>query len=137
MTPPERDGVMQAATNGAGSWQSRLFEEKVNDDRLYRALDRFLPHKEALGKHLKDRLRKLFQLEYELLLYDITSTHFEGEWRWQRPSPQRLFAGPAAKSQLKRFEKELLTKDWQEIREGLEVKRCASPEGEKESHPLS
>jgi len=52
MTPPERDGVMQAATNGAGSWQSRLFDEKVKDDCLYRALDKLLPHKEALGKHL-------------------------------------------------------------------------------------
>jgi transposase len=52
---------------------------KVNEDRLYRALDQLLPHKEELGKHLKDRLGELFDLDYDLLLYDVTSTYFEGE----------------------------------------------------------
>ncbi len=52
---------------------------KVNDDRLYRALDEVRPHKESLEKHLKGRLGRLFHLEYDLLLYDITSTYFEGE----------------------------------------------------------
>jgi len=52
--------------------------EKINDDRVYRALDRMLPHKEALEKHLKARLGQLFELEYDLLLYDVTSTYFEG-----------------------------------------------------------
>jgi transposase len=51
---------------------------KVNDDRLYRALDRLLPHKAALEKHLKQRLGELFDLDYDLLLYDVTSTYFEG-----------------------------------------------------------
>ena len=51
---------------------------KVNDDRLYRALDRLLPHKPALEKHLKQRLGELFDLDYDLLLYDVTSTYFEG-----------------------------------------------------------
>ena len=51
---------------------------KVNDDRLYRALDQLRPHKEALEKHLKERLGELFHLDYELLLYDMTSTYFEG-----------------------------------------------------------
>jgi len=53
--------------------------EKVNDDRLYRALDALLPHKPALEKHLKQRLGELFELDYDLLLYDVTSTYFEGE----------------------------------------------------------
>src|SRR3989304_4687033 len=53
-------------------------EDKVNDDRLYRALDRLLPHKVELEKHLKGRLGELFDLEYDLLLYDVTSTYFEG-----------------------------------------------------------
>lgn len=48
------------------------------DERLYRALDHLLPHKEALERHLKQRLGELFELEYELLLYDLTSTYFEG-----------------------------------------------------------
>jgi len=52
---------------------------KVNDDRLYRALDALLPFKVELEKHLKSRLGELFSLEYDLLLYDVTSTYFEGE----------------------------------------------------------
>lgn len=53
--------------------------EKVHTDRLYAALDRTLPHKDALEQHLKKRLGDLFDLKYELLLYDITSTYFEGQ----------------------------------------------------------
>jgi transposase len=54
-------------------------EAKVNDDRLYRALDHLLPHKKSLEEHIKDRLGTLFGLEYDLFLYDITSTYFEGK----------------------------------------------------------
>jgi transposase len=53
--------------------------EKINDDRLYRALDELLPHKADLEKHLKNRLGELFNLSYDLLLYDVTSTYFEGQ----------------------------------------------------------
>jgi hypothetical protein len=53
--------------------------EKVYTDRLYGAMDALLPCKEAIEKHLKDRLGNLFDLEYDLLLYDVTSTYFEGE----------------------------------------------------------
>lgn len=53
--------------------------EKVNEDRLYRSLDRLLPHKTALEQHLQERLGELFQLDYDLLLYDVPSTYFEGE----------------------------------------------------------
>jgi hypothetical protein len=52
---------------------------KVNDDRLYRALDRLLPHKRALEGHLKGRMGELFGLDYDLFLYDMTSTYFEGQ----------------------------------------------------------
>src|SRR5579864_4620797 len=55
-----------------------LPSERVNDDRLYRALDQLLPHKRALEQHLRRRLGELFALEYDLLLYDVTSTYFEG-----------------------------------------------------------
>ncbi len=51
----------------------------VNDDRLYRALDRLLPHKRALEQHLVARLGELFALDYDLLLYDVTSIYFEGQ----------------------------------------------------------
>jgi len=50
----------------------------VNDDRLYRALDQLLPHKDALQQHLVARLGELFALDYDLLLYDVTSVYFEG-----------------------------------------------------------
>ena len=187
--------------------------DKVNDDRLYRALDRLLPHKVEMEKHLKGRLGELFDLEYDLLLYDVTSTYFEGECahngqakrgysRDHRPDCSQVCIGLVVsreglplgyevfdgnrgdvttvedivekieaqygatgriwvmdrgmvsqenleylqagrrryivgtpKSQLKRFEQELLKADWQQIREGLEVKLCPSPDG-KESFIL-
>jgi transposase len=183
--------------------------DKVNDDRLYRALDRLLPHKVELEKHLKERLGELFNLEYDLLLYDMTSTYFEGECARNRqakrgyprdhrpdckqvcialvvsrdglPLGYEVFAGNrtdvttvqdivekieaqygaagriwvmdrgmvsqknleylraggrryivgTARSHLKRFEQELLKADWRQIREGLEVKLCPSPDGQE------
>lgn len=179
---------------------------KVNDDRLYRVLDSLLPHKIELEKHLKGRLGQLFNIEYDLLLYDVTSTYFEGisasneqalpgYSRDHRPDCKQIcialvvsregiplgyevFAGNrndvttvkeivekierqygtagriwvmdrgmvseenleylrsggrryivgTPKSQLKRFERELLTEDWQKVREGLDVKLCPSPD---------
>lgn len=53
-------------------------EAKVNDDRCYRGLDHLLACKEILERHIKERLGTLFALEYDLLLYDVTSTYFEG-----------------------------------------------------------
>jgi transposase len=53
--------------------------ERVNDDRVYRTLDRLLPHKVKIEQHLVKRLGELFALDYDLLLYDVTSTYFEGE----------------------------------------------------------
>jgi transposase len=53
--------------------------EQVNDDRLYRALDQLLPHKTTIEQHLRQRLGELFTLDYDLLLYDVTSTYFEGQ----------------------------------------------------------
>lgn len=183
--------------------------DKVNDARLYRALDRLLPHKRALETHLKNRLGDLFELEYDLLLYDVTSTYFEGNAegnslakrgysrdhrpdckqvtiamvvsREGMPLAYEVFEGNRAdvttveemvelvesrygrasriwvmdrgmiseenvaflkeggrryilgtpRSQLKQFEKELLDEGWQAIREGLEVKLCASPGGQE------
>jgi transposase len=52
--------------------------ESVYDERLYRSLDRLLPHKEAIEAHLVQRFGELFELDYDLLLYDVTSTYFEG-----------------------------------------------------------
>jgi transposase len=182
---------------------------KINQQRVYRALDALLPHKEALEVFLKERLGSLFGLEYELLLYDVTSTYFEGEGKGnplaQRgysrdhrpdckqvciglvvskcgmPLGYQVFAGNrndvttlkeivelmerrygqadriwvvdrgmisernitflkqsgrryivgTPKSMLKRFERELLEDDWQDVREGVEVKLCPTPDGEE------
>ena len=183
--------------------------EKINDDRLYRALDQLLPHKEALERHLKERLGTLFDLDYDLLLYDVTSTYFEGEAkgnplaqrgysrdgrpdckqvciglvvsRCGMPLGYEVFAGNrhdsttmeeivetmerrygrsnriwvmdrgmiseehieflqqhgrrylvgTPKSALKKFEQELLSENWETVREGLEVKKCPSPDGQE------
>jgi transposase len=188
--------------------------EKINDDRLYRALDKLLPHKAQVQTHLKNRLGELFELKYDLLLYDVTSTYFEGQAE-RNPLAQRgysrdnrsdckqvcialvvsrcgmpvgyeLFAGNKAdvttvreivttmedrygkadriwvmdrgmvsqanveflkegdrryivgtpKSMLKRYEKQLMAKDWTVVREGLEVKLCADPDGGTETFIL-
>jgi len=53
-------------------------EGKINDTRLYRCLDRMLPHKTKLERHLKDRYGELFGAEFDVLLYDLTSTYVEG-----------------------------------------------------------
>jgi len=53
-------------------------ESKINDTRLYRCLDRILPHKTKLERHLKQRYGELFGAEFDVLLYDLTSTYMEG-----------------------------------------------------------
>ncbi len=57
----------------------QLNDALVNKDRLYRALDCLLPHKAALEAHLSKRVGELFAVDNEVLLYDVTSTYFEGE----------------------------------------------------------
>lgn len=183
--------------------------EKVNDDRLYRALDRLLPQKEALEKYLKEKLGELFPLDYDLLLYDVTSTYFEGEAsrndlaqrgysrdhrpdckqvnialvvsRCGMPVGYEVFAGNrhdsktveqvvehvekiygranriwvmdrgmvseanveylrkegrryilgTPKSQLRKYERELLSKEWKQVHEGLQVRLCPAPDGKE------
>jgi transposase len=183
--------------------------DKVNDDRLYRALDRLLPHKEALEKYLKQKLGELFPLDYDLLLYDVTSTYFEGEAarnelaqrgysrdhrpdckqvnialvvsRCGMPVGYEVFAGNrhdsktveqvvehvekiygranriwvmdrgmvseenvkylrkkgrryilgTPKIQLRKYEQELLSKEWKQVHEGLQVRLCPAPDGKE------
>lgn len=188
--------------------------DKVNDDRLYRALDTLLPHKDALCRHLQDCYGELFGETFDFLFYDITSTYFEGialgnpqakrgYSRDSRPDcPQvciglvtsreglplafEVFDGNRAdvttteemvvimeskygkanriwvmdrgmvsedniefmqkrgtrylvvtpKSMLRKFEQELLAKDWEEVHPGVEVKKCDCPEGRDETFVL-
>lgn len=51
----------------------------INDTRLYRCLDRLLPYKTKLERHLKQRYGELFGAEFDVLLYDLTSSYVEGQ----------------------------------------------------------
>ncbi len=53
-------------------------DEAVTKDRLYRTLDQLLRAQVGIENDLKARFEGLFQLEYDLLLYDLTSSYFEG-----------------------------------------------------------
>lgn len=65
-----------------------IAQEKVNEDRLYRGLDKILPLKTDLEAHLKKQWEGLFDIRYDLLLYDVTSTYFEGQAK-RNPQAQR------------------------------------------------
>jgi hypothetical protein len=52
---------------------------QINRDRLYRGLDVLARHKEALCAHLLEQYRGWFGVQFEFLLYDVTSTFFEGQ----------------------------------------------------------
>jgi transposase len=60
-------------------------------DRLYRCLDRVLPHKQELFVWLKQKWTDLFHSDFEVLLYDLTSTYFEGEME-QNPKAKRGYS---------------------------------------------
>lgn len=51
----------------------------ASKDNLYRCLDRVLPHREALFDHLQQRWKDLFAAQFEVVLYDLTSTYFESD----------------------------------------------------------
>jgi transposase len=87
----------------------------VDDNRLYRTLDQLLPHKAELEAHLKNRLGELFDLEYDLLLYDVTSTYFEGQ----------AAGNPLAQRGYSRDQRS----DCKQVCIGLVVSRCGMPLG--------
>ena len=62
----------------------------VQDDTLYRAHDRVLKHREALFAHLRQRWATLFNVRYEVLLYDLTSTYFECDVPDDANDPRRF-----------------------------------------------
>jgi len=63
----------------------------VNDARLYRALDHLGKNKDALCAHLMERYRQWFGVRFEFLLYDVTSTYFEGQAE-RNPQAQRGYS---------------------------------------------
>jgi transposase len=71
-----------------------LLEENfavADKDRLYRCLDRVLAHKQDLFIWLKQKWSELFQADFEVLLYDLTSTYFEGEME-ENPKAKRGYS---------------------------------------------
>jgi transposase len=177
--------------------------DRVHHTRLYQGLDRLL-------EHIKERMGSLFSLDYDLLLYDVTSTYFEGEcasnkmakrgysrdgrpdckqvciglvvsregypvgyevfdgntvdvttveeiveemerryghagrvWvmdrgmvseenlEWLRAGGRRYLVG-TPRSEMKRWARELnASEGWTRVRDGLEVKQCAAPDGKE------
>jgi len=89
--------------------------EKIYDERLYRALDKLVPHKKSMEKHLKDRLGTVFDLQYDLLLYDVTSTYFEGQ----------CLGNPMAQRDYSRDKRS----DCKQVCIGLVVSKCGMPLG--------
>jgi transposase len=89
--------------------------DKVDDNRLYRGLDQVLPHKQALEVFLKERFGELFAIEYDLLVYDVTSTYFEGQAN----------ANPLAQRGYSRDHRS----DCKQVCIGLVVTRCGLPLG--------
>jgi hypothetical protein len=69
----------------------QLGEEEITKDRLYRALDHLLEYKTAVEAHLSKRCGELFAGENEVLLYDVTSTYFEGQAK-RNPQAQRGYS---------------------------------------------
>jgi hypothetical protein len=63
-------------------------------DRLYRCLDRIVEHKPALFQHLRERWQDLFQAQFDVLLYDLTSTYIEGVRR--RDSEGQVWLQPGS-----------------------------------------
>src|SRR5436190_18008069 len=77
-----------------GSAMDELLETDfavAGKDRLYRCLDRVLPHKQELFVWLKQKWADLFHSDFEVLLYDLTSTYFEGEME-QNPKAKRGYS---------------------------------------------
>ncbi len=65
--------------------------EAIYDNRLYRGLDAVLPLREKLFSHLRKRYESCFGSRFEFLLYDITSTYFEGQCT-RNPQAQRGYS---------------------------------------------
>jgi transposase len=77
-----------------GSAMDELLETSFSvaeKDRLYRCLDRVLEHKQELFVYLKQKWADLFAADFEVLLYDLTSTYFEGEME-QNPKAKRGYS---------------------------------------------
>ncbi len=72
LLPPHRSGQRVADLLGAGF-------ELVEIHKLYACLGRLLAHKRALFDHLTARWKDLFNMTFDVLLYDLTSTYFESD----------------------------------------------------------
>jgi hypothetical protein len=70
---------------------------RINDARLYRGLDVLPAHKDKLCAHLMERCETMFGVGFEFLLYDVTSTYFEGQALQKKPrAVAAAISGPTA-----------------------------------------
>ena len=114
MSPIERIVHRGAVVSEVGDAALGVPADRVDDNRLYRTLDQLLPHKAKLEAHLKNRMGELFDLEYDLLMYDITSTYFEGQANFE--TAQRGYSRDQRG-------------DCKQVCLGLVVSRCGMPLG--------
>jgi len=56
--------------------------DKLSQDRVYKASDMLLKHKEEIEKHLQMRACSLFNIKEKIILYDLTNTFFEGTGKY-------------------------------------------------------
>jgi len=61
-----------------GRYLAEDFSE-LEDEALYRNLDRLHPNREAIERALAEKEKTLFNLDDTVYLYDLTSTYFEGQ----------------------------------------------------------
>jgi hypothetical protein len=111
----------------------------VQSDKLYRCLDKLVAHKEALFSFLRQRWQALFDVRFEVLLYDLTSTYFEcdvpetGKRKFGYSRDKRSDCVPVVialivtvvgtpKRRLSKLEKEFLQLPWEAVRDAVEVK---------------
>ena len=91
--------------------------DKINDDRLYRALDElFCRTRQNWKKHIKQRLGELFDLKYDLLLYDMTKHLLRGPSSGERSGRSVATAATTAS-------------DCKQVCIALVVSRCGMPVG--------
>src|SRR5207237_23602 len=86
-------------------------------DNLYRCLDKLLAHKQELFSFLRQRWQTLFQADFEILLYDLTSTYFACD---PPETGKRRCGQPRAR--LSQLEQEVLARPWAQVRDSVQVK---------------
>ena len=109
--------------------------EKINDDRLYRALDALLPHKDVSSmQEIVTTMEKRYGKAERVWAMDRGMVS-EANIQFLKQGRRRYIVG-THKTMLRKYEKQLLASDWSMVHEGLEVKLCPDPDGTEETFIL-